>query len=403
MAKVIELNNEKMSRVKGKMLKTVLSKALSNSITPNFNGAVYVELLGGSFESVQDKVNSIPFPSEAQAVIKALVQTIDTKLDNYAAKKNYKLYALEADEDSTEDETDEAVFEDVEFETEKGDDENVDTASFDASTSASDSIGDAIKSMFEDLANKQANEIKNLAKTVLKLEKVKQDEDLKEKKEESGEFVEEDETDDKKDKEENKDGDEGGFGSEEGGESEGDNPFADDSSEGEGDTSEDSGENPFDKSDDSDSSDNPFDGDGEGGNEESGDGEETSGGDSENPFEDGSSEGEDKAEGGFESCREYSEIESRILGTPNKINLFKNLRKGDVINFSKYVSRKILDSELNTAYSSESQDNLEKSMDKYKKLTKSLISSVSDTLAMGHAIGLEMDINYIKYPHLYEK
>lgn len=400
MAKVIDLSNEKMSRVKGKMLKKVLSKALSNSITPNFNGALYVELLGGSFESVQDKVNSIPFPSEAQAVIKALVQTIDTKLDNYAAKKNYKLYALEADEDSTEEDTDEAVFEDVEFETEKGDDANVDTASFDASTSASDSIGDAIKTMFEDLANKQADEIKNLAKTVLKLEKVKQDEDLKEKKEESGEFLEEDESDENKENEENKDNNEGEFG-EEGGSEEGDNPFGDDSEDGSDDSNDDSGENPFDKSDDSDSSDNPFDDNQEGGNEESGDGTSEEG--SENPFEDGSSEGEDKAEGGFESCREYSEIESTLLGTPNKVNLFKNLRKGDVINFSKYLSRKMLDTELSKSYASESQEDLEKSMSKYKTITKSLIKSVSDTLAMGHAIGLEMNIDYIKYPHLYEK
>lgn len=400
MAKVIELSNERMSRVKKIMLQKILSKGLSNSITPNFNGALYVELMGGSFESVQDKVNSIPFPSEVQAVIKALVNTVDTKLDGYAAKKNYKLYALEADENKNSDEDlDQDVFNDAEFETEKGDDKNIDTASFDASKSASDSIGDAIKSMFEDLANKQADEIKNLAKTVLKLEKVKQDEDLKEKKEESGEFIDEEELDKNDDK-----SNEEGLDNQDSGNSENqDNPFdnqeeGDDQSEN---TDENSGDNPFDKPDDSNSSDNPFDENGENKDEGSGDG--TSSEDTENPFEDGDSEGEgNESEGGFESCREYSEIESRLLGTPNKVNLFKNLRKGDIVNFSKYISRKMLDTELTTAYASESQKDLENSMDKYKKLTKSLILSVSDTLAMGNAIGLEMDIDYIKYPHLYQ-
>lgn len=400
MSKTIELNNERMSRVKNLMLKSILSKGLKIESVPNFNGNIYANLLGASFESIQENVDSVPFPSDSQAIIKAVINTIDTKLDSYAAKKNYKLFALEAEEDSTEEDDDQTVFEDAEFETQKGE-EDLDTSSFDSSTTASDGIAEAIKSMFEDLANKQSNEIKNLAKTVLKLEKVKLDEDLSAKKEESGEFEDEipddEDKEDKEGKENEGEGDEGGFG-DEGTDGDGDNPFADDSSEDEG-----SEENPFDSPDnngsdddnpDNSEGDNPFeDGEGDSGEKEEGD----------NPFEDGSDDKSGEGEASFESIREYSEIEATILGTKNKNNLFSNLNRGDIINFSKYVSSKAMENELERAYASEAQEDLDKSLNKYKKLTSQLIKSVTDTLALGNAIGFKMDMDYIKYPHLYEK
>lgn len=391
MSKVIDLNNEKMSKVKTKMLKTILTKSLRTEFAPNYSGNIHVELLGGSFESVRDSLNNIPYPSEMQGVLKALCNTIDTKLDSYASKKQYKLYATEADEDSNDEEDVDEIFKDAEFETEKGDDPDVDTESFDSSTSASDSLSDAIKSMFSDLANKQAEEIKNLAKTVLKLEKIKQDDELKEKKEESGEFTEEGIEEDTEDK----------------------NEDTSDTNDNEGE--EDSGdeENPFGSNDDDDSnddSDNPF--TSEGGdtnsNEDEGEGDNPFGSDegdsnteSDNPFDDG--EEKNEGEASFENCREYSEIESRILGTPNKVNLLNNLRKGDVLNYAKYITKRHMEKELSTAYSSESQEELDKSMNKYKKLTKALIISMADTLSVGHSIGIPMNIDYVKYPHLYHE
>lgn len=394
MSKMINLDNERISRVKTKILKSVLTKGFKNEATPNFNGAMFVELLGGSFESVNERLNEIPFPSETQAILKAVVKTIDTKVDNYASKKNYQLFSLEADENEDEEKEDEEVAKDAEFELEKGDDPDVDTSSFDSSSTASDNLGDAIKSMCIDLADKQADEIKNLAKTILKLEKIKQDQDLASKKEESGEFVEDSGEEPKDNKDE--DGENGGdnpFGddSSDSGDESGDNPFADGDS---GESSGDNEENPFDKEDNGDeggesSGDNPFEG-----------GDSNGGESSDNPFDD--PEEDDKAEAGFESNLEYSDLQIRLLGAPGRVKPLGRLEKGDIVNYAKYISNKVLDSELEKSYASESQEDLTKSMDKYKKLTKSLIFSMTDTLAMGSAIGLRMDMDVVKYPHLYE-
>ena len=386
MGKNIVLDNERMSRVKDMMFQKILDKGFKTNVSKNFSGSCLLDMVGGSMESFKERMDAIPNPSQMQAIIKSIMKTVDVKLDNYASKKNYQLYALEADENSTEEEDDKTVFDDADIEIQKGDDPSIDTESFDSSTGSSDALAETVKELFEDLAQKQADEIRNLSKTVLKLEKIKQDEELKSRKEEDGEFIDEvpdeDKEETKKDTEEKTEEGSNPFGDGEEGD-EGSNPFGEKSNEP--DDTEDS--NPFESN-----------------------GEETKESEGDDPFNEGSSEGEDNSnpfdepqedgEASFESLVDYPILTTRIMGSGYKYRPFEGLTKGDIKNYAKYISNEIMGESLKSAYSSESVEELNKEMSKYKQMTGNIIKMMSDTLAVSAVIGLPIDKDRIKYPYL---
>lgn len=399
MSKFIDLDQERLSRVKTLMFKEVMDKAFKTNVSKNFSGSCLLDLVGGSMESMRESLNTIENPTQMQGIIKAVITTIDNKVDNYASKKGYRLYSMEADETSTEEEDDQTVFDDADTEIQKGDDQAIDTDSFDSANGSTDALADTVKELFEDLAQKQAEEIRNLSKTVLKLEKIKQDEELKNRKAEDGEFIDEaDSTEENKDKSEegSGEGDSGnpfGDGSEDNqgdDSSEGGNPFGDSGDEGsEGESGEEGG-NPFDSGsgDSSDGGDesNPFGDSGEGGESEES-----------NPFDDESS---DDGEASFESMIDYPNLRTTLLGSKHKYSPFDGLTKGDIKNYAKYISNEIMGEKLSSAYASESMNELNSNLDKYKKLTGNIIKMMSDTLAVSAVIGLPIDKDRIKYPYL---
>lgn len=406
--RIITTDQEILDRVKEKILSRALSEGLKINEAPNFNGALFLELMGG-MESLREKLEAIPNPSEMQAILKAAIRTVNTKVDSYAAKKGYSLYALEADGDKENDEESDIdeVVEDAEFEIQKGDDPDVDTSSFNSSISATDSLGEAIQSMFQDLAKKHADEIINLSNTVLKLEKINQESMLKEKKAEDGEFIED--TDDEEETSDNKDE---ASKENETNEDETDNPFG----EPEDDTTDDSTddtENPFSKEgDDTDNEDskdteedsNPFDG-GDNDAGESGKGNESDSGDTDNPFDDGS---DNESEGSFESlasANSYDQIRVGIMGGEKgfKYNPFFKIESGDVLNFAKKRTKEFMKDTLEQAYATESENPkaLEDSLKRYKEITRSLFKSTVDTMAVSAVLGLSIDQDRIKYPDIY--
>lgn len=390
--RIVPMTNENISTLKKNMLEKILTKAFSiEGVADNFNGALYVEMLGGSFESVKEAFDSIPYPGMTQGIIKSLCNTLDTKVDLYAQKMGYNLYYSTEEDDETKTD-DDLLFENADTELEKGDDKDINTESFDSSSSATSSIADTIQEMVNDLASKHTEEIRNLSKTILKLEKANQEMLLQEKKEEDGEFIEN--IDEPEEKEENNDTDNNNNGSEDSepeedpfdnngtGTEEGSDPFGDDNSE----NTQDNGSDPF---EDNEESNNEKDT-----NEEGSEDKGSSGDLDANPFD--SNEGD----ASFESMDNYGFINGRIIGTNNRASLLSELKVGNIVSYAKYYANEALQEAMNKAYATESQEDLTTALNTFQKVSKRLAHSVANTLAVATVIGVPVDITPIRYPEL---
>ncbi|MGL5315659.1 MAG: hypothetical protein ACRC92_20560 [Peptostreptococcaceae bacterium] len=426
--RTIFLNQNTKEKMKSKLFARVLNKS-TKDIAPGFNADIFLGITGG-FEQLRENLDCLNLPTEGQIILKTIANTINDSVENYVVKKNGKLYAMEADEDLTEDE--EVDFAVDESEKELGNDD-VDTESFDSPTSSTNALSDLVASLFTNLAEKNPDEIKNLAKTILKMEKDNQDKKIDETKEEDGDFVSED---DDKEAEEGNDEGEGseGFGddtSDAGGFDGGD----DFSFDGDGDGDDSGSDNPFDTPDnggDGDESD-PFGGEegdsSEGGNDEGeggfdGNSEEEEGG---NPFDGGSGEGDggdsgDVSEGdtenvnpfdndsGFEQQKEkrtyssYNKLPIRLYGAENlteAVYPLGDLNPGDVLAFASFIVKPTFKDQLESSYAKEDKTEFKEVQAKYATTTKNITESLAATLAFTAKMGIAINSNFIKHPDLY--